>query len=262
MGQVREETIAVRGWADDPWPTTVRSAGDVPRLWVHGVPSSGEDWLPFLERFGGYAPDLPGFGTSSKRGDGDFTLPGYGRFVGALVDELGLERIELVVHDWGAAALGWAAANPERISRLVVINSVPLLAGYRWHRIARLWRTPVVGETVMGLTTGWAMRRVLPTGIGSTSARNFDQGTQRAILRLYRSAPGDALAGHEDALRGLAGVPALVVWGQEDPYITPKFAHRYGEVLGGAEVQVFPGAGHWPWVDDPAIVDTIGRFLR
>ena len=55
-------------WTRDP------TAGSVPPIvWLHGVPTCADDWLPFLAAAGGYAPDLPGFGRSSKRGDGDFT---------------------------------------------------------------------------------------------------------------------------------------------------------------------------------------------
>jgi pimeloyl-ACP methyl ester carboxylesterase len=264
MAEVTTQTVEVPGFADDPWPVVVRSAPEdgTPALWVHGVPTCGEDWVPFLERAGGYAPDLPGFGGSSKRGDGDFTLDGYARFTGALVDALGLERVSLVVHDWGAAALAWAAAHPERVERLVVIDAVPLLGGYRWHRVARLWRTPGVGEIVMGLTLGPVLRRVLPPGIGDTAVRHFDQGTQRAILRLYRAAPPDALAAHEAALGALADVPSLVLWGEEDAYITPNFAQSYADALGGADVRVIRGAGHWPWADDPSVVEAVVGFLR
>ena len=264
---IREETIEVAGWAEDPWPVVVRAAppgdaGEAPLVWVHGVPTCADDWLPFLERAGGVAPDLPGFGRSSKRGDGDFTLDGYARFAGAFVDALGAEKIRLVVHDWGAAALAWAAANPHRIEKLVVIDAVPLLAGYRWHRFARLWRARGLGEVAMGLTTGFAAKRLLPPGVGDVAAAHLDQGTQRAILRLYRSAPPERLAAHEDALAALAGVPALVVWGQEDPYIAPEFAARYAAALGGAEVRVVPGAGHWPWIEDGATVDAVVDFVR
>jgi pimeloyl-ACP methyl ester carboxylesterase len=268
MTSVAEQTIEVPGWADDPWPVVVRSApgpsgGAVPPvLYVHGVPTSGADWVPFLERTGGHAPDLPGFGLSSKRGDGDFTLDGYARFTGALVDALGLERVSLVVHDWGAAALAWAAAHPERVERLVVINAVPLLAGYRWHRMARLWRARGVGEVVIGTTTGFALRRLLPPGVGDVAADHFDQGTQRAILRLYRSAPPQSLAAHEPALGALKDVPSLVVWGKEDPYIATKYAERYADALGGATVRVLAGAGHWPWIEDDAARDGVVQFLR
>jgi pimeloyl-ACP methyl ester carboxylesterase len=218
--------------------------------------------VPFLAETGGYAPDLPGFGGSSKRGDGDFTLDGYARFVGALVEALGLERVRLVVHDWGAAALAWAAANPERIERLVVIDAVPLLAGYRWHRMARLWRTRGVGELVIGTTTAFALRRLLPPGVGSVAAEGWDQGTQRAILRLYRSAPSEVLASHEQALGALASVPTLVVWGKEDPYIATTFATRYADALGGATVRDLSGAGHWPWIDDDAARGDVVSCLR
>jgi pimeloyl-ACP methyl ester carboxylesterase len=267
MTTVGRQTIEVPGWADDPWPVVVRSApapggGDVPPiLYVHGVPTCGADFVPFLERTGGHAPDLPGFGGSSKRGDGDFTLDGYARFTGALVDALGLERVSLVVHDWGAAALAWAAAHPERIERLVVMNAVPLLAGYRWHRMARLWRTRGVGEVVIGATTAFALRRALPGGVGDVAADHFDQGTQRAILRLYRSAPSEVLAGHEPALGALRDVRSLVVWGKEDPYIASNYAKRYADALGGATVRVLPAAGHWPWVDDVAALDAVAGFL-
>src|SRR5207302_6176603 len=76
--------------------------GDPPVLYVHGVPTSSTDWLSFLERTGGLAPDLPGFGRSGKRGDGDYTMAGYDRFLEAFLDHLQVERVRLVVHDWGS----------------------------------------------------------------------------------------------------------------------------------------------------------------
>jgi pimeloyl-ACP methyl ester carboxylesterase len=265
VGHVRTETVELAGWGpdpDEPWPVVLRRAGDAPVLWVHGVPTNGADWEPFLALAGGVAPDLPGFGASSKRGDGDFTLDGYARFTGALVDALGFERVRLVVHDWGSAALAWAAAHPERVERLVVINAVPLLPGYRWHRVARAWRRRGVGELLMGATSGWGLRRSLPQGIGETAAAGWDQGTQRAILRLYRSAPPERLAAAGAGLGGLAGGEPLVVWGRDDPYIPPAFATAYAEALGGAQTWLVDGAGHWPWLDRSDVVTRITDHVR
>lgn len=270
MGSVREETVEVPGWAEDPWPVVVRVAeapdgsreAAAPVVWVHGVPTASDDWLPFLERAGGVAFDWPGFGRSSKRGDGDFTIDGYARFFGAFVDAMGFARIRLVVHDWGAAALVWAAAHPERIERLVVLDAVPLLEGYTWHRWARTWRTRGLGEVAMGLAVGPVVRLIVPRPVADVALAHLDQGTQRAILRLYRSAPPSVLASHEPSLAALADVPSLVIWGQEDPYITSKFASRYAEALGGATVQVLPSAGHWPWVEDRTAVDAVVDFIR
>ena len=65
-----------------------------------------------LERTGGVAPDLPGFGRSGKRGDGDFTMTGLARWLDGFLDLAGLDRVRLVVHDWGAVGLLWAHAQP------------------------------------------------------------------------------------------------------------------------------------------------------
>jgi pimeloyl-ACP methyl ester carboxylesterase len=258
MAAVREHTDTL---FEQPLFWREAQGGDPPVLYLHGVPTSSDDWVAFLERTGGVAPDLPGFGRTGKRGDGDFTIDGYARFVELLLDRLELERVRLVVHDWGAAGLLWAQRFPERVERLVVIDAVPLLAGYRWHRLARAWRAPGIGEMAMGLAVAPVARRFAPAAIVEQAWRHFDQGTQRAILRLYRSSPEDALARAGLDL-GLLTCPALVVWGDRDPYVPARFAEAYAGALGGdAEVLHVPDAGHWPWLDRPDVVDRVAAFL-
>lgn len=237
------------------------AGSDPPVLYLHGVPDSSDTWVRFLERTGGIAPDLPGFGRSTKRGDFDYSIAGYDRWLARFLDHVGVERFRLVVHDWGAVGLALAQRQPERVARLVVSDAVPLLPGYRWHRVARVWRRPVLGEVAMGLSSRWAARRLgTPPEIVDAAWPYFDPGTQRAILRLYRSAPEDVLAA---AGRGLGAIdaPALVLWGEEDPYLAPKFADAYSQALPNARLRRVPGAGHWPWIDDPQLVDEVCRFL-
>ncbi|HLM49408.1 MAG TPA: alpha/beta hydrolase [Solirubrobacteraceae bacterium] len=235
--------------------------GDAPVLYLHGVPTSSDDWLPFLAVTGGLAPDLPGFGRTGKRGDGDYTMAGLAAFTGEFLDLAGVERVRLVVHDWGAAGLVWAQREPERVASLVVLNAVPLLPGYRWHRWARTWRTPIAGELAMGATTRLTLRRALPRAVADAAWPHFDQGTQRAILQLYRSSPEEALAA-AGARLGDVACPALVLWGEEDPYLPSRFADDYARALGGpARVEHVPGAGHWPWLDRPEVVGRVAEFL-
>src|SRR5262249_9377101 len=145
-------------------------------------------------RTGGIAPDLPGFGRTGKRGDLDYTMAGYDMFVDTFLEHAGVDRVRLVVHDWGAVGLLLAQRFPERVERLRIANAVPLLSGSRCHPVARAWRTPLVGEVAIGLMTAWAARKRLPDVIVDQAWPHFDQGTQRAILRLYRASPEDALA--------------------------------------------------------------------
>jgi pimeloyl-ACP methyl ester carboxylesterase len=238
-----------------------RQAGDAPILYVHGVPTASWDWEPLLALAGGVAPDLPGFGSSAKPGDFDYSIPGYDRFLERFCDHAGLERLSLVVHDWGGAALAFAQRFPERIERLVLFSCVPLLPGYRWHRVARAWRTPVVGELTMGFTTRFGFRRSLPRAIADRAYDDFDQGTQRAVLRLYRSAQPEVLARAGERL-GELRCPALILWPSDDPYIGPEFGSRYAEALGGeAELEMVEG-GHWTWLGRPGLLERAAEFLR
>ncbi len=240
-----------------------------PTLYVHGVPSAGFEWREFLRRGGGIAPDLPGFGRSAKDADFDYSIAGYGAFIESFMDTLALERANLVVHDWGAVALDFAQRRPERIGRLVVIDAVPLLPGYTWHRTAKIWRTPLLGELSMATTTPTVTRLLtresnatpgpLPESWLREAFSTLDAGTKHAILCLYRASDPDVLAAAGTRLRDI-GAPALVVWGEQDPYLPTGFAHDYANVL-GAELELLADAGHWPWLDRPDVIDRIVGFL-
>ena len=239
-----------------------REAEGAPVLYLHGVPDSGEMWTEFLEASGGYAPDLPGFGRSGKRADFPYDIDGYAEFLGRFVDALGLRRISLVVHDWGAVGLAMAARRPGLVERLVAIDPVPFVPGFRWHRAARLWRRPGIGEIVMGLQTPFAFRRAargMPRELADRALAHMDHGTQRAILRLYRSADPPALAA-AGAQLGRIDAQALVVWGERDVFLDVGYAEPLASAL-RAELVVVPGAGHWPWTDDADVKSRILRFL-
>ena len=235
-----------------------RQAGDAPILYVHGNPNNSDLWRPFLERAGGVAMDLPGFGRSAKPANFDYSIKGYAEWLDAFRRHLGWERCRMLVHDWGAVGLALGAT----LDKVVIVDAVPFFPGYRWHRFARIWRTPVLGELFQGATTRWGLKRFLPgmpEDLIDSIWDHFDHGTQRAVLKLYRSAPPDVLAEAEELLQEVHA-PALVVWGAEDKYLPTRFAHAYGEKLGG-EVEIVEGAGHWPWIDRPELVGRMCAFL-
>jgi len=224
----------------------------------------------FLERSGGLAVDLPGFGRSGKPGNLEYTIDEYALFLERFLDLAEVERVSLVMHDWGSVGFAFAQRRPELIERLVVINAVPFLPGYRWHRVARVWRTPLLGELMMGSTGRRTLRRgskvsnatrgPLPEAWLDTVLDHFDQGTQRAILRLYRSSPPEVLAAAGSEL-GLLEMPALVIWGMRDPYISAGFGRQYAEALANAELLELEDAGHVPWLDRPDVIDRVVDFL-
>jgi pimeloyl-ACP methyl ester carboxylesterase len=257
----------------DDQPVFLLRAGDddVPVLYLHGVPTSADDWTAFLREGGGIAVDLPGFGRSGKRGDGDFTVEGWARWLPRMLDAIGVGRVRLCVHDWGAAGLVWAAREPERVERVAVLNGAPLVGGLPLPRLGRALMLPAIGEIGVGLATPRVLRRLLRKGMAEGAeppqawfadvGARFDQGTQRALLRLLRAATPGAREEAGRALRTL-DVPALVVWGGRDPWFPPRVGHAYAAVLPQSELLELPEAGHWPWLEDPALVARVTAFLR
>jgi pimeloyl-ACP methyl ester carboxylesterase len=221
--------------------------------------------MSFLERTGGIAPDHIGFGRSGKGGHLDYSLEALAAFITRLLDHLGVERVQVVAHCWAAAiAAAFVTRWRERTERLVLCNPLPLMDGFRWPRIARLWRRPLVGELVMGSTNRWLLARTLRRGSVRAEAwpdsridavwEQFDQGTQRAILRLHRStdAPGPLAT----------DVPALVIWGERDPWLPVELADEYVARLESVTLERVPDAGHWPWLDQPHLIDRVAAYLQ
>jgi len=266
---VAEHTITI-----DQLPVYFRQAPTTgaPPLYLHGIPTSSDDFVEFLELTGGIAPDLIGFGRSAKAGHLDYSISGQADFLETLLELLGVQRVRLVAHGWGAAGgLAFAQRHPERVERIVLLGALPLLPGFSWHRLARMWRRPLVGELVMGATTKLVLGRILRHAAGGEETwpparveavwQQFDQGTQRAILRLHRGAGEAQLTAAGEHISARLKMPALILWGQEDPWFSSEFAEVYARRLHNAEIELYPGAGHWPWLARPEARERVAAFL-
>ncbi len=244
-----------------------------PVVYCHGNPTHGEEWLPLLERGGpAIAIDMPGWGRSDRPDPArfDYSMYGLSAFLERCLEELGVERRKLVVHDWGALALIGAQRRPELVEKLVVINAVPLLSGYRWHWVAQLWRRRPVGEFLNATTTRSSMALLMRQARGDRSAMppefidmvwdRWDAGTRAATLALYRHADPKRLATAGRDLGRLA-CPSFVVWADRDAYLPLRFGRAYADAFPASTPRVVEGAGHWPLIDEPAIADEILSFL-
>jgi pimeloyl-ACP methyl ester carboxylesterase len=154
----------------------------------------------------------------------------------------------------------------------VVLIDVGVLPGYRWHTMAKRWRTPVLGELVQAWIPrrGWrrAMQRSssrgLPEEFVDKMYDDYDRATRNTVLKLYRATPDPGVVAAEIAAAiAKLRMPALVVWGAEDPYIGVEYAERQREFFAVEDVVVLPESGHWPFQDDPQRVQPLVLdFLR
>ena len=217
---------------------------------------------------------MPGWGRSDRPDPArfDYSMYGLSAFLERCLDELGVERRKLVVHDWGALALIGAQRRPELVERLVVINAVPLLPGYRWHWIAQIWRRRPLGELAQrdhdpvldgaaACARPAATAAPMPPEFVDMIWHHWDEGTGRAILALYRHADPDRLAAAGKDL-GRLDLPGAGPLGRPRPLPADPVRRRPTPTrCPNAELELVPGAGHWPWIDDPGVVDRVLGFL-
>jgi pimeloyl-ACP methyl ester carboxylesterase len=241
-------------------------------VFVHGNPGSADDWERLVAAAAGtgvraLAFDLPDFGETVAPLDFEHTVFDYAGFVGEALGALGVERVHLVIHDFGGPiGLVWAMTHPEALASVTLIDT-GILPGYRWHVLARVWRTPLAGEALQAAASRPFFRfmvnqkepRGLPRAFVERMYDQYDRRTRRAVLKLYRATP-DPGAASENLIELFRprDLPALVVWGEEDAYLSSSFAARQREAFPSADVHVLPASGHWPFADAP---ETVERLL-
>ena len=149
-----------------------------PIVFLHGNPTSSYLWrniMPHLEGMGRLvAPDLIGMGDSDKldnSGPGRYTFIEHAEYLYALLEELDLNNVTLVIHDWGSAlGFNWAALNPEKVKSIVYMEAItgPIESWDDWPEQARnifqLFRSDAGEELI--LEKNFFVERVFAGDVG------------------------------------------------------------------------------------------------
>jgi pimeloyl-ACP methyl ester carboxylesterase len=264
-----------------------RVLGDGPALvCLPGGPGRAAEYLGDLGGLAGKRQlvllDPRGVGASADPADaGTFRADRLVADVDALRARLGLERMDLLGHSAGGVlATLYAAAHPARLSRLLLIT--PGLGAVD---------VSVTGEEFSALTERHSARPWYPAAraalesitAGSRSLEDFRASRPLFYGRWDKAAEEHATVGvaerHQAAREGfftgleldVAGVkaalraltaPVLLYAGDADPLVTPAMVSAAAPFFNDAAVIVQPGAGHFPWIDDPAaFTAAVGPFL-
>jgi haloalkane dehalogenase len=264
----RMDGIAYREAVPDGWDGSGQTA-----LLLHGYPTSSYLWrnvLPAVAAAGAraVAPDLPGFGDSdpSLPGTWERQVENVERFRRAL----GLDRVILVVHDWGGLiGLRWGCDNPEAVSALVITDTGFFPDG-RWHGMAQSLRTEGEGEQLLDNLNrdvfGTALRQISPK-IPDDALDEFwkaygSDDRRRNQLDLYRSGDFEKLEPYRGRLTAL-GVPTKIIWGANDEFAPVAGAYRFQKELPEADLVVLDDAGHFLMEDDPnRVAAEIAEFVQ
>jgi haloalkane dehalogenase len=232
-----------------------------PVLLLHGFPESSYMWrhlLPALADAGrrAIAPDLPGYGDSAPDlpATWERQIEAVQRFHAALE----LDRVALVVHDWGGLiGLRWACDNPG-VASAIVVSGTGFFPDGKWHGMANMLRTEGEGEQLVSNLDRVGMTRMLRAvgrGFGDQAIEEYfkaftsPEGRQ-GILDLYRSGDFEKLEPYRGRLAELE-VPVLALWGEDDVFAPPAGAYRFQREVPGTEVVTIEDAGHFTFEDAP-----------
>lgn len=259
----------------------LRAEGDgEPVVCIHGMLGSSFGYRKLISELArrglrGVAWDLPGFGLADRPAEYDYSWTGLGRFCLAAVSALNLDRFHLVVHDIGGpVGFELAAACPERVLSLTILNTVVDVAGwtppwtmrpFRWPVIGALWTagmTPPAFRYLMKLQGIGDFTRVSNADINAYLALMKGDDRGRAFRKVSRSA--QATAAKQELYRRVAGsrsYPVQIVWAAQDPAMP---AATYGEkaraATGLAAIDHIPGK-HFPQEDQaPAIAARVASI--
>jgi pimeloyl-ACP methyl ester carboxylesterase len=252
-------------------------------LLIHGMAGSASTWkqvMPALsERFTVLAPDLLGHGDSEKS-KGDYSLGAMASTLRDLIVALGYKRATVVGQSYGGGiALQFAYQYPERCERLVLVNAGGL--GSEVNPVLRLLTMPGSAALLL-VATAPPVRRIVEM-IGRIALRKkLDTATvipelwrsytslgnveaRRAFLRTLRAVidrRGQAVSAH-DKLHLAAGMPTLIIWGEEDGIIPVEHAHAAHALIRGSWLEIIEGVGHYPHCEAPdRFVTALTEFIE
>ena len=271
--RLRFQTVETRRGA----LSTLAAGRGRPFVLVHGLGGTKASFLPTVAALApqGHrviAVDLPGFGDSHKPLGAPYDAPYFAKAVTALLDELGIDDVDLLGHSMGGrVALELTMHAPERFRRAVFMTpSLPWLRERRWAAWLRFVRPelgllqpaprPVVEEFV---------KRLIPGGRSRYAAAGIDEFlrvylTPRGRAAFYAAARQIYLEEPErfwTRLREL-GVPSMFIWGAHDGLVPAAFARHVRQTVPDAQ-HVLLRCGHVPQIERPGdLHNSLRRFLR
>ena len=255
-----------------------------PVLFVPGTGGTGPYFGGLIRELDGFrclVLDRPGWGLSSPV---DYSKREYKAVVAdimsGVLNALDLDHADVVGASVGSIwALRAAAANPDRVARVVLLGGMPspevpmptffrLLASPLGIVIVRLGRNPkILRSQLRGLGHGPALEKGrLDSFIAWRLALERDTGSMRSERDMVRALVSGRIwrSGFTVDDADLASIrqPVLHVWGTADPYGSADMWKRLAERLPRGELRLIDGAGHLSWLDDPSeVAHDVGRFL-
>ena len=249
-----------------------RIAGSGPAvLLIHGIGDSSATWadlIPGLARnHTVIAPDLLGHGASDKP-RADYSVAAYANGMRDLLGVLGIERATLVGHSLGGGvAMQFAYQFPERTERLVLVSTGGV--GREVNPVLRAASLPGADLMLSALRLPTVrlqsrlfvqLMKLLDTDLGRDAPDLLnlvdalpDATARSAFIRTLRAVVDwrGQVVTMLDRCYLVRGMPTMLLWGSRDSVVPVGHAHTAHLAMPGSRLEIFEGAGHFPFHSDP-----------
>ena len=225
-------------------------------VFVHGLGGSLATWSLNLPAFAGQfricALDLVGAGSSAKTAT-DYSVPALAEFLARFLDDLGTDwqRVSIAGHSLGGAvALAFAGSYPQRVERLVLVDSAGLGPEIDRTVLDLMGSEPTQENLHAELTRFFAQPGVLQQAlVDQLYEQRTQPGAHEALVATANAAFGDGqqLIDLRNTLAGL-NIPVLVIWGDADAVIPVAHAQE-AKRAPQSRLEVFAGSGHCPHIE-------------
>ena len=244
-------------------PANVRIEGSGPTiLLLHGFGAAIDWWDDIAPALAAdhrvVRLDLIGHGGTEAPRTG-YMIVRQAELAAAILDKLGVERVTVIAHSMGGeVATALADMKPERIERMILIDSPPT-AGTTFTMLTEAYLAPGLGELLSHFRSDAAIRRGLAQGFAPNFPvpERFVADLKQLTYEAFRTAHDESVAFRKakapyERLAALATVPPLLaIFGAQDAIVPPDHAKLWAKVP-GARVEMIEGSGHSPMVEAPA----------
>jgi pimeloyl-ACP methyl ester carboxylesterase len=253
----------------DLWVDQAGNGDDV--VFIAGLADEGSCWAGQAEELSGSYRvttfDNRAVGRSSTP-EGDYRIVDFAKDTAAMMQELGIYRAHVVGSSMGGAIAQELVLRHPEIVRSLVLHGTWCASDRHFCEVVRGWQmmahaAPTPHDFFVAVNVWFVKPRIYNDGTIDEWAADADGNPHaQTVDAFFRSA--EALLAHDtrDRLDQIS-CPTLVTVGSLDICTPERFARQLVELIPGAELHVFEGAGHMPYVEDPpSFTEVVGRFLR
>jgi pimeloyl-ACP methyl ester carboxylesterase len=233
-----------------------------PLVLLHGTASSLHTWEAFSDNlkdsFQLISLDLPAFGLTGGRADHNYSMEMYTAFLKKFTEKLNLTNFDLAGNSLGGRiAWEFAAAYPEQVRRLVLMDATGYPTGKPMPQVFRLAQNPYISTILKKITPRFFIKKNLVEVYDNDELisdalvdRMWDLSLREGNRQAFIDRSNLPLTPNTDKIKTI-NAPTLIIWGNTDEWVPVACAEKFHQDLKNNQLSILQKCGHLPMEERP-----------